>query len=409
MKRNVLFIALALSSVQMASQAQNGCGNGRYQQMIFTDYTLTSDVVYGQVPGGGDLLLDVYEPTGDQLTSRPLIVLAHGGSFIGGSKTEDPAVTKSCMAFAKMGYVCASINYTLGFDAFPPNAESAARTVYRAARQLKTAVRFFRKDAATTNLYKINPNVVFIGGNSAGAITALHAAYLDTYAELPAGIDTSALAQGAIEGYMFGNAGYSDQVSGVVNMAGAIGDVDWLANNTIIPVVSAHGTVDQTVPYGSDIIVFLGAFPVLPVEGSGSIHQYAQANGMNEALLDFVNEDHVPWNSNDTKMTQVINFNRDFLYNIVCVLADVDEQNMTESLQVFPNPANDLVTVQVSGFAGEINIRITDLTGKIVISQTQIVSEGQFNITTDGLSAGMYSLELRGGNYLATKKLMIGK
>ncbi len=409
MKRNVLLIALALSTVQMASQAQNGCGNGRYQQMIFTDYTLTSDVVYGQVPGGGDLLLDVYEPTGDQLAARPLIVLAHGGSFIGGSKTEDPAVTKSCIAFAKMGYVCASMNYTLGFDAFPPNAESAARTVYRAARQMKTAVRFFRKDAATTNTYKINPNVVFIGGNSAGAITALHAGYLDTYAELPAGIDTSALAQGAIEGYMFGNAGYSDQISGIINMAGAIGDVDWLANNHIIPVVSAHGTVDQTVPYGSATIIFLGAFPVMPVEGSGTIHQYAQANGMNEALLDFVNEDHVPWNSNDTKMTQVINFNRDFLYNIVCVLADVDEQDMMQSAQVFPNPATDLVTVQVSGFAGEMNIRITDLAGKSVINQSQIVTEGQFNIHTEGLSAGMYSLELRAGNYFSTKKLMIGR
>jgi hypothetical protein len=274
---------------------------------------------------------------------------------------------------------------------------------------MKTAVRFFRKDAATTNTYKINPNVVFIGGNSAGAITALHAGYLDTYAELPAGIDTSALAQGAIEGYMFGNAGYSDQISGIINMAGAIGDVDWLANNHIIPVVSAHGTVDQTVPYGSETIVFLGAFPVMPVEGSGTIHQYAQANGMNEALLDFVNEDHVPWNSDDTKMTQVINFNRDFLYNIVCVLADVDEQNMMQSAQVFPNPATDLVTVQVSGFAGEMNIRITDLAGKSVINQSQIVTEGQFNINTEGLSAGMYSIELRAGNYFSTKKLMIGR
>jgi para-nitrobenzyl esterase len=409
MKRNVLLIALALSSVQLTSQAQNGCGNGRYQQMIFTDYTLTSDVVYGQVPGGGDLLLDVYEPTGDQLAARPLIVLAHGGSFIGGSKTEDPAVTKSCIAFAKMGYVCASINYTLGFDAFPPNAESAARTVYRTARQMKTAVRFFRKDAATANLYKVNPDVVFIGGNSAGAITALHAGYLDTYAELPAGIDTSALAQGAIEGYMFGHPGYSDQVSGIINMAGAIGDVDWLANNTIVPVVSAHGTVDQTVPYGSETIVFLGAFPVMPVEGSGTIHTYAQANGMNEALLDFVNEDHVPWNSDDTKMTQVINFNRDFLYNIVCVLADVDAQNMLQAANIFPNPADDLVTIQLPGFSGELTIRVTDLTGKTVYSQVSTISDGQVSLNTENLSAGMYALEIRSGNYSTTKKLMIGK
>jgi hypothetical protein len=274
---------------------------------------------------------------------------------------------------------------------------------------MKTAVRFFRKDAATANLYKVNPNVVFIGGNSAGAITALHAGYLDTYAELPAGIDTAALAQGAIEGYMFGNAGYSDQVSGVINMAGAIGDVDWLANNTALPVVSAHGTVDQTVPYGSETIIFLGAFPVMPVEGSGTIHTYAQANGMNEALLDFVNEDHVPWNSDDTKMTQVINFNRDFLYNIVCVLADVDAQNMLQAANIFPNPADDMVTIQLPGFSGELTIRVTDLAGKTVYSQVSTITDGQVSLNTENLSAGMYALEIRSGSYAATKKLMIGK
>lgn len=409
MKKTLLLAALAFGFMQMASHAQNGCGNGRYQQMIFNDYTLTSDVVYGQVPGGGDLLLDVYEPSGDQLSQRPLIVLAHGGSFISGDKTSDNAVTQSCAAFAKMGYVCASINYTLGFDQFPPQQESAVRTVYRAARQMKTAVRFFRKDAATANLYKVNPNVIFIGGNSAGAITALHAAYLDTYAELPSGIDTSALAQGAIEGYMFGNEGYSDQVSGVINMAGAIGQTAWMANNTIIPVVSAHGTQDGTVPYGSATIVFLGLFPVMPVEGSQSIHQFTDANGMNAALLNFPGDDHCPWNTDNTKMTQVINFNRDFLYNIVCVLADIDEQNTAQNVTVFPNPASDMLTVQVADYTGEVRFRVTDLTGKTVKNGLQVSDNGQLSIDVNPLNAGMYSLEITTGTQTAAKKLVISK
>lgn len=407
MKKTLLLAALAFGFMQTASHAQNGCGNGRYQQTIFDEVTITSDVVYGQVPNGAQLLLDVYEPAGDQLAQRPLIVLAHGGSFISGNKTSDNAITQSCAAFAKMGYVCASINYTLGFDQFPPQQESAVRTVYRAARQMKTAVRFFRKDAATSNLFRVNPDLIFIGGNSAGAITALHAAYLDTYEELPSGIDTSALGQGGIEGYQFGNEGYSNQVSGVINMAGAIGQTAWMANNTLIPLVSAHGTLDQTVPYGSDTIRFLGVFPVMTVEGSGSIHQFTAANGMNAALLDFPGEDHCPWNTDNTKMTQVINFNRDFLYNIVCVLADIDEHNASQALTLFPNPATDVVNVHVSDYTGPVTFRLTDLTGKTVVHGRQAAENGQISLEVNHLNSGMYSLEIQTGIQTGSKKLVI--
>ena len=68
-----------------------------------------------------DLMLDVYEPNGDTLangdsvTDRPLVLLAHGGSFIGGSKTGSDVVPLA-ESFAKMGYVVASINYRLGFQ-----------------------------------------------------------------------------------------------------------------------------------------------------------------------------------------------------------------------------------------------------------------------------------------------------
>ena len=49
---------------------------------------------------------------------------------------------------------------------------------------MKASVRFFTKDAATTNTYKINPNKIFIGGYSAGAITALHYGYVNNESEL---------------------------------------------------------------------------------------------------------------------------------------------------------------------------------------------------------------------------------
>lgn len=409
MKKLLLGAVCAMSIIPATVKAQEGCGTGRYNTEYFDDYVLTSNIVYGNnAQGAGNLLLDFYEPANDPIAQRPLIILVHGGNFIGGSKTDDPAVTEHCTRFAKMGYATASINYTLGFDQFPPGEESAVRTVYRAGRELKTAIRFFRKDAATDNLYKINPNIIFIGGNSAGAITALHAAYLDQYSELPNGIDTSSLAQGNLEGTAFGNAGYSSQVSGVLNMAGALGDTTWISNNTIIPVSSAHGTVDQTVPYNSAIINFLGLFPIMPVDGSQSIHQFASNNGMNHSLLQFPGDDHCPWNSNATKMTQVINHNRDFLYNILCVLADIEE-NPSMDMNVFPNPSAGTFSIQVPQKDEMLTYAVVDITGKTVLSGKQSAANGIISVSAENLNNGVYYVRVQLGNKSQTEKLVIQK
>jgi poly(3-hydroxybutyrate) depolymerase len=409
MKKLLVGAVCAMSVIPAGVKAQEGCGTGRYNTEYFDDYVLTSDIVYGYNPqGSGNLLLDFYEPANDPIAQRPLIILVHGGSFISGSKTDDPAVTEHCIAFAKMGYATASINYTLGFDQFPPGQESAVRTVYRAARELKTAVRFFRKDAATDNLYRINPNIIFIGGNSAGAITSLHAAFLDQYNELPAGIDTSALAQGNLEGTAFGNAGYSSQISGVLNMAGALGDTNWMSNNTIIPVASAHGTADQTVPYNSAVINFLGMIPIMPVDGSQSIHQYASNHGMNHSLLQFPGGDHCPWNSNAAKMTQVINHNRDFLYNILCVLADIEE-NPSIEINVFPNPAAGTFSIQVPRQEEMLSFSVVDVTGKTVLSGKQSAANGIISVSSENLNSGLYYVRIQLGNKSLTEKLLIRK
>src|SRR5205085_5162516 len=82
----------------------------RYDQEIFSSVNITSNVNYGSntTAGGATqvLKLDVYEPDGDNLSVRPLIIWVHGGSFIAGTKN-DIDVTSLCEHFAKRGYVCA--------------------------------------------------------------------------------------------------------------------------------------------------------------------------------------------------------------------------------------------------------------------------------------------------------------
>ena len=90
-----LLCAIVCSAQQANAQLQQ-CG-ARYKDMIFSNVTKTSNVTYGAYAIDK---LDIYEPTGDTASMRPLIILAHGGSFYGGSKTQDATVVTLCNNFA---------------------------------------------------------------------------------------------------------------------------------------------------------------------------------------------------------------------------------------------------------------------------------------------------------------------
>ena len=82
--------------------------DGRYLEGVFSDVDV-STVTYSEV---NNLQLDIYQPLGDTENNRPLIILAHGGSFIAGVRT-NPSMVSLGEAFAKRGYVVASISYRL--------------------------------------------------------------------------------------------------------------------------------------------------------------------------------------------------------------------------------------------------------------------------------------------------------
>jgi acetyl esterase/lipase len=129
-----------------------------------------------------DLKMDVYQPFGDTMTQKPVIILAHGGGFIQGNKAE---MANYCLRFAKMGYVTVAIQYRLGYTSI--STVGLVEMVIRATQDMKNAVRYLRKTASDINPYSIHPDFIFAGGFSAGAITALHLAYMDQLEEIPAG------------------------------------------------------------------------------------------------------------------------------------------------------------------------------------------------------------------------------
>lgn len=146
------------------------------------------DVVYGQgyvadgpdgAPRLRDLTLDVLLPEKGGHDERPAVVLAHGGSFMGGGK-EDRKLIEIARHLCKHGYVCFSINYRLIGD-FPPavppfDATLLQAVVHAVYVDTKTAIRFVRAHA---DEYGVDPARIAVLGESAGAFGALAAGVSD--------------------------------------------------------------------------------------------------------------------------------------------------------------------------------------------------------------------------------------
>jgi len=422
-----IYLAFAtLVSLVATTKSNAQCAGNRYHDKIFPAVTVTSNVQYGSNikynNTNQNLLLDVYQPTGDTSNSRALIVMAHGGSFIGGSKTGTDVVPL-CNDLAKLGYVVASIEYRVGMNNFPfpgPDSSDATEAVMRAVQDGRAAVRYFKKNVAVGgNTYKIDLNNIYFAGVSAGGFIALQLAYLDDVAEFPPYIDTVGQygIGGGIEG-LSGNPGYSSDVKAIVNICGAIGDTAWMKAGDE-PVLNFHGTDDGTVPYGSDIITLAGLFPIMPVDGSFSVNAKADQVGIVNCFEIHEGQDHVPHTGSAQYYDTTFTITRNFLEHFTCGVAldcnyttapavGVEELNVSAAdIDLYPNPANTNFTIDLAAFANNmVTIEMYDVLGKRVANYGSIKTN-QFNVNRNSLPAGVYFVRITSGQNAVTKKIIL--
>jgi len=409
-----LLIAL-LTAFTLSASAQ--C-NGRYKNVQFDSLNVTSDIQYGQsvnLEGDTvDLLLDVYEPVGDTLNERPLIIFAHGGSFTSGSKTNG-AIQEISRRMAKRGFVTASINYRLTSAGNLADSVKIVKETIMAAQDGKAALRFFRKDAAVNgNQFRIDMDQMFFGGNSAGAILALHLAYAE-YEDTTVmndEIETLANEVGGFEGNS-GNPGYSSDVDAVVNMSGALKNAAYLDVNDQ-PLLSLHGTNDQTVPYDRGQVYQSIPFQLITVEGSSLIHERADTVGVTNRLKTFYNAGHSPFVNDTAYMDTTIRVTAEFMqkrcdcYQVTGLVAQnpMDEP----SIDVYPNPAPGQFTIRLpedeNGQAAEL--QLLNNQGQIVRQASIGKYDRQYRLERGNLPAGLYHLSIRqeGGDLLQEKVVL---
>jgi acetyl esterase/lipase len=402
-----LYYILA-GALLLSINSYSQCDGSRFREFVFSDVTITENIQYGtNLRYNGeeiDLLMDVYEPTGDGNTPRPLVVIAHGGFFAYGSK-DGPDVVPLSTDLAKMGYVTASINYRLGFATGGELDANMTEAAMRGVQDMKAAIRWFRKDAAENgNTYNINTDEIYIAGVSAGGYITLHLAYLDQEAEIPTNVTmTNPGLEGGIEG-LSGNDGYSSDVRAIVNMCGALGDTAWIQPGDE-PALLFHGDEDQTVPFDSDTQYYLGIIPIIDVDGSNSINQKLDQVGVEHCFEIHEGYDHVPHVTNAAIYDTTLSIISNFLSHFVCEieldceyreLAVGVEESELAKMSVYPNPTSNMLFIKTDE---PVNVRMTSILGSLIYSGKNITS-----IDCSGFSSGMYLLTIESkGKYFTTK------
>lgn len=262
------------------------CASERYATPIFNEVKVTLDVQYGSnlntLNVKQDLFMDVYEPKGDTLSQRPAIVFAFGGSFLAGDRLQ---LSELATEVAKLGYVGVCIDYRLlSFLQLPIDSVKGLDIAIKASGDMKAAIRHLRKDAATANVFRIDPNFIIAAGLSAGAITAMQATYFDSEDNTDPYIKSVIDNNGGVEGNSGDaeNLTYSSKVQGVINMSGAVYRPEFIDAGEA-PLISFHGDNDATVAYGYDY-VYVFSQPIIPLYGSFEIDKRAKAVGVSSVL-----------------------------------------------------------------------------------------------------------------------------
>jgi len=202
---------------------------------------------------------------------RPLIIGVHSGGFINFCPFEPCYVKHSenvlTPNFTPQGFITAAVQYrlTAPLDFKPPriNDEKLKETQYKATQDVREAIKFIFENAEK---YDVDTENVFLFGTSAGAIIALHAAFLDNE-EVPKDLLDK-----------YGRLVKREKIKGVISLSGALYDLSYLDGGDKVPILLIHGKEDGIVPIDKGF--YLGMKHLTPVYGGKAIFEEARKKGI---------------------------------------------------------------------------------------------------------------------------------
>lgn len=279
-----LGIFLLGTSVPVFSQLE------RYIDEVFTDVTVTEDVAYSfnysifpaqAVEAITDTIIipqqmDVYEPTGDTASDRPVIIFGITGTFypaiVNGGFTgerKDSTCVAFATAMAKKGYVVAVVQYRRGWNPFGPpliQQKTILHASYRGIQDMRAAVRYFKATHQdSSNMWGVDPGRIAVGGTGTGAYMSYGATFLDRFDQtlINKFIDfDESPPEPFLDTTFFGDpfgvkAGtwnvpnhpaFSSDFQMGFALGGALGDKSWVEDDDI-PFVAIHSYEDPFAPF----------------------------------------------------------------------------------------------------------------------------------------------------------------
>lgn len=400
------------------------CTNGRYLKPVFEKVDVTKNIKYARKKQSDgayiELKYDIYQPQGDTMAERPVMLLIHGGAYLKLLDQNSPDIVLLCNYFAQRGYVTVSIDYRQ-----EPNLlgllseETMVKAVSRALIDTKDAVDHLMLTYQNGNPYRIDTSKAIIGGVSAGAVSTMFIAYLDSLQMLPQRYQNWIIeANGDSADYILRHKFDLVKPKAAISISGAVLDTSWIRKNGI-DLLLIHGSADEIVPYNYDHPFHL---PMLPkLYGGKAQYPVAIREGIRCEFEDWIGRGHVPFFNLDIASILTLNLIdfdvldstqrhiAEFCYNIAANcdgrVTGIRENIMQEKLHIFPNPSSGNFTIQLPKQVtlGEWNMQLFDLSGRQVFARTYDYNTAQISVN-ETLPPGMYLLKM---NYLSSLENLV--
>lgn len=341
------------------------------------------------------LLMDLYYPNlgVDKSPKRPFIMLFHGGAFHSGDKQQGD-IKDLCVHLAMRGYVCASVNYRLGFD-WTEYGQYRAR--YRAIQDGHAAMRYVVNNA---NAVRIDTNWIFVGGQSAGSLLALGMVYADQSELDSISLLYSSTAKSVELGNLYtsgNNLTNIYSIKGIFNNWGGITESE-VDVNEMLPTVAFHGALDTIVQIDSN-----NSFLHFTLNGSRAIHNDLIANNIcSEITIDTLGDHGIFRNESSLFRAQRAScffksvfcntcssfYSTDSIPSNCSPPVSVDEYIFDSKINVYPNPIENSFTIE--GINGPLELTIYNGFGQLVFMNKTINGTVQID-----LAPGIYFINIK--------------
>ncbi len=116
--------------------------------------------------------------------------------------------------------------------------------------------------------------------------------------------------------------------------------------------------------------------------------------------------------------TDAVSFTvKDYAYNSIpdqpilagqTVATGINENSFASSINLFPNPADNYLTIALGSNNKKVEVTITDITGKVIY--TTIATDTQkVEVDTEDFAEGVYVVRIQSAGFTGTKKLVVKK